>query len=142
MLHLFTTMCSYSEKFIIKLCHIGIINIIKNCMDSDNASILKEAIPLLSTVVWYFVGQAKQYPKTKQFELEIQTILLGDSFIPRLLSLILADNAPDSIFIICLHCFSQYPPQINLTSTDTKHILSVLSRKLILTVDSLFERNE
>ena len=111
-------------------------------MDSDNASILKEAIPLLSTVVWYFVGQAKQYPKTKQFELEIQTILLGDSFIPRLLSLILADNTPDSIFIICLHCFSQYPPQINLTSTDTKHILSVLSRKLILTVDSLFERNE
>mgnify|MGYP000002459028 FL=1 len=127
-------MCSYSEKFIIKLCHIGIINIIKNFMDSDNTSILKESITLLSTVVWYFVGQSKQYPKTKQFEIEIQTILLEGSFIPRLLSLILDGNTPDSVFVICLHCFSQYPPQINLASTDTKRILSVLSRKLTLTV--------
>ena len=103
-------------------------------MDSDNTSILKESITLLSTVVWYFVGQSKQYPKTKQFEIEIQTILLEGSFIPRLLSLILDANTPDSVFVICLHCFSQYPPQINLASTDTKRILSVLSRKLTLTV--------
>lgn len=106
-------------------------------MDTTNWPIVEQAVNLLSTIVWFYVGQSKQYSKSKPFEIEIQTILLEGNFIPRLIELITAESTPESIFIACLNCFCQYPPQIELQSADIRRILSVLNRKLTSTVHPL-----
>lgn len=127
-------MCSKNQQYTLKLCRSGILTAIKSILHQGNRNIIERALKLLSFIIKEFVGPMKAFTKVDQCENTIRQSLVGNDFIPKIVSILVNPESNESLLRYAFGCLSEYTCEITIPSIDRRRILITINRIINTTV--------
>lgn len=127
-------MCKNSQQYTSKLCRSRILNAIKSILHQSNSRITEHALILLSFIIKEYAGPTKAYTKVDQCEQTTRQSLIGNDFIPKIVSIVVDPESNESLLRYAYGCLSEYTCEITIPPNDRRRILITANRVLNTTV--------
>ena len=137
LLDLFVLIGSSYNQDLDKLCHLGILDILKVYISQDRKEITVNSVRLLCCIVQQYASPTKQFGRGEQFERSIHQTLMSPEIIGPLFAL--ATNEYSSVWLLeaVFTCLSQYTGDLEISSSDCLKMLLAANSYLNSTVHSL-----